>query len=332
MDMDGISPRLCPGDDNTFYLAFTAAFFPNTDLLNVYRIEFEGNILDRWTVPGSVGDPTCYRMTRAQDGTLLLVGSWTSLQSTGRDFDMFVLRMEPTQGFIWFMNRYTDHSYTMGGWIEETPDGTYLTSGSAGSHIWAIEIDSNGNEIRRQTFYETPTQAIFDQTSSVQQMPGGGYVVSGKPVSFSPEFYYLGSHTGFSAGSQVWGGERGGRMFTPRVQSDGSILLYNELSPALISHLIRLGPDSITLWDERVQTQIGTVDQPLIKGTAYVGDSLAICVGIMNDNGPGSLDDQFYLCRIKGVGLAYNPGQPVGVKRRETLPALIAYPNPSSEV
>ena len=48
----------------------------------------------------------------------------------------------------------------------------------------------------------------------------------------------------------------------------------------------------------------------------------------MKDDSPSSLDDQFYFCRIQGVGLPYNPGQPMGVKRAAGLPALVAYPNP----
>jgi hypothetical protein len=47
-------------------------------------------------------------------------------------------------------------------------------------------------------------------------------------------------------------------------------------------------------------------------------------------NFPSPNNEDYYFARIRGIGVPYNPGQPVAAKTRyKGLPTLIAYPTPT---
>lgn len=323
-------PHLSIGANQSFYMVLTLPPDPGQDQLIVIHFNYSGRILNQWTLPNSSDGPVCQRVHLTWDGSLLLIGNRPASIGSGGITDMFVSRLEPTLGLVWFDKRFHDDPHTTGSSIEETSTHTYVASGSAGSRIWAIEIDSLGTELRRQTFYDTPTRAVMGTMSMVQQAPNAKWVVSGTPVSFTPTFYYLGCFSGFSLPMRLWGGERRlSESFAPKIQSDGSLLFFYDKNG--YGNLARLGSDSSLTWDVRFQSQISTQTYPVLLSYTYVGDSTVIGVGRMKRLGSGNYGNEFYICRINNVGLPYNPTQPTATKAHiKGLPMLIAYPSPAT--
>ena len=263
------------------------------------------------------------RLNRVQmlsEGTVLIAGTIPSFQP-GRQSDMFVARVQPEFGIIYFFKRFTEHPYTLGNHIEITPQGTYLASGTAGSRIWAVEMDSLGNELRRGTFYTTPTRIVFNETACVKQAPCGRYVVSGTMQS-TLTTYYLGMYSSWM-GSRLWGHESSGRCLPPHVNQDGSTVSYSASSAGAL--VTKMNVDSSQVWQARFDGRIAPGVQ--VSALAYLTDSTVVAVGWTNDNN-SPLRQDFYLSRIAGVGVPYNPATPVATKPQAYQVQPKPYPNP----
>jgi predicted secreted protein len=322
---NGSNPRICKGYGSTIFLSFTEYVFLRSDDINLMQFNEEGDSLNCWLI-SNTPSTDINRIIQARDSSLLLVGQAPPSKGISGTGDMIIIHLEPTYGFVWFNNHYRDNSYTMGSWIEETPDSTFIASGMAGSHIWAIEIDRDGNEIQRQTFYQDPNFYVFDNTSAVQQAPDGRFIVSGSPISAPTSFYYLGSHESFTSPQKIWGGETlPVTGLPPHVQADGSILVYRNRNAK--RYLSRLAQDSATIWDVFVQSQLSN-QQPHLYAFAYLSDSVGVGVGYIDIPNINNQGYDFYICRIQNLGQPYNPTAVKPLAKRSGLPSLIAYPTP----
>ena len=226
----------------------------------------------------------------------------------------------------------TDHPYTQGFHIEPTPRGTYLASGTAGSRIWAIEIDSNGTEIRRQTFYQTPSLRIF-QEGTVKQATDGRYLVAGTYDTSNDSFSYLGSYDGFS-GTTVWGGEKKEYALAPNILSDGSFIYYNYTYSAgqRNQYFTKYDKDSGLVWQVPTVVQFGA-STIRMNAFAYNADSSVTAVGYLNyTNTPTpQLRQDFYIARISGVGVPYDPTTPVATRPQlGSRGGISIWPQPAS--
>jgi hypothetical protein len=324
----GDKPRMCKGPNNTVYVAFCNPYFSSTSSsLFIVKFDGNGNLLNTWPIQGTPGFSILEKIITATDGSIIFIGANPPPFGTPGILDMVVGKVEPTNGFLLFNNQYSDHPYSLATWIEETPDGTFIASGTAGSRIWAVEIDSNGVELQRQTFYRTPTQALLDQFGAVQQAPDGRFIVSGMTISYSPFFYFLGSFGGsFAAPTRIWGGEKPGVILPTRVQADGSLLVFT--ADSFNYYFSRLRADSSEMWKVLIQSQL-TIKQPILKAFAYSGDSIGIAVGSLDDPNTFNADEEFYFCRIRGLGQPFNPTSVKPKGRKAGLPPLIAYPTPT---
>lgn len=326
----GLGPKLCPGDSEGLYLITTITFTPpiNTDaFLMLCKVDYQGQLLWRMPIPGGSGITTrVRRLIKAGNGDLLVVGKQGAMQGTGNTDDMFVLRIDPLNQLIKWKKQYNNNPRTSGNWIEQTPAGTFLASGAAGSRIWAIEIDSNGGEIQRQSFYQTPTLAVFGETACVKQAPGGRYIAAGSPLNYSPGFYFLGSYSSFSSSSKEWGGEKSPAVcLPPHIQADGSLVFYNGRGNTN-RYLTKLAGDSSIVWDRLLGSQFGSFS-PGIAAFSYLSDSSVIAVGSYYSSATAQ---DFYFCLIRNVGVPFNPAEPVANRpRHKGLPPLIAYPTPT---
>ncbi len=314
-------PRLVRGDSGRIHVLC------NSDTgnlaFNFLTVNYEGNVLShqQFLQPQQF---YVQRAIRARSGLIYACG-FSGSETPGNLEDMTIVCIDPSIGLMLWRKRYTDHPYTRGGWIEETPRGTFLASGHAGSRIWAVEIDSAGGEIQRQTMFQTPSLRIFNEDAGVQQMPGGGYFVSVSAMS-SPSPFYIGIHSGLSPSSHVWGGEQTGNCLPAHINQDSSVVLFSYVNSS--RRLIKLRYDSSVVWEAPITSSLGS-NSLSIYSFAYQADSSVVGVGAISI--PGNQDQDFYLCRIKGVGVPYNPGEPVANKPRyKGLPQLIAYPTPTA--
>ncbi|MEJ1929674.1 T9SS type A sorting domain-containing protein [Nostoc sp. NIES-2111] len=326
----GGAARLCSGDSAGFYMIATSSFVPPTSYdgeATLFKISYDGTVLWQRSVLGTDANTVTQKAIRTRNGNILIVGIRDSFTNPPNLYDMFVIGMD-TAGLVYFNERYNDHQRTYGNYIEETPRGTFLASGAAGSRIWAIEIDSMGREIQRQTLYQTPTRAILNETACVKQAPGGRFIASGNPLNYTPSFYYFASHAALST-SKVWGGENSpGGCLIPEVQEDGSILLLYGYGRGLFT---KYSADSSRIWQVPMPRNTPT-SGPYFNAFSYCSDSSAIIVGRYNDiNDPSNTAPDYYFTRIQGIGRPYIPSEPTATKAvYRGLPLLIAYPTPAT--
>ena len=256
------------------------------------------------------------------DRSLILAGS--TADTTGQATLVGYLARYDTLGNLVWATYLREHpSYTLLNHVEMTPQGTILASGTAGSRIWATEFTEDGSELRRATFYATPTRIIFDWAACVRQAPGDRYVVSGNTQA-SRIRRYLGLHQGW-AGPAVWGFERQefDCQLKPQVNQDGSVVYMTSIDPLFT--LSRRRADSSMAWSVDLTSTIGQNGADL-SAFAYLADSSAVAVG--RAFFPSTQLD-FYLARITNVGVPYRPWSPVtATKPKTSQPAPRPYPNP----
>lgn len=325
---DGNSPHICRNDSNSFYLISDIYEGLLLRQVMLFRIGFDGVIRDSSVVGVLLAPPV--KLIRASDGSLVYTGWAASLPGSGNWTDMVVVHLSP-HGQVYWQTRFSPHPYTMGNWVEETPDHRFLASGNAGSNIWAVEIDSGiGLPLRSQFFYQTPSRINFDEkTTCVQQAPGGRYIVSGNMFGSSHYRSYLACYSDFSSASKIWGGETmDSYSLPPHINQDSSIVLLSSTIQG--GFLYRIGKDSSIIWSRELSPSLGNSRPPMINSFSYQADSSAIGVGNEYYQGTGAWND-FYLCRIRNVGQPYNPAEPTDTKPRSVGPtSLSAYPTPAT--
>ena len=244
---------------------------------------------------------------------------------TGTGANVIGLSRIDTSGVVYWSRIVADHPRNnFCSHIEPTPEGTYIMSGTAGSRIWAMEFDSNGTELRRQTFYQTPSRSNFEN-ATVQQAPDGRFIVSGNYYSSLYKFY-IGRHLGWTV-NKDWGGEQNGYMVSPIILDDGSMVSNN--SAGQINSFTKVNADSLVQWST-----------PLPYSTPFTGvqiysyvfnqDSSTTAVGYYNN--VNSFDDEdFFVARISGVGVPYDPTTPVATKPQQGSKGGISiWPQPAS--
>ncbi|MEJ1929673.1 T9SS type A sorting domain-containing protein [Nostoc sp. NIES-2111] len=323
----GGAARLIHGDSVGFYLIATSSFTPPATRdgeVTLFKVGYSGQVLWQRGVLGTDTDCRTRKAIRTQSGNILIIGRRDAINNPGNLYDMFVIGMD-TAGLVYFNERYNDHQRTYGNYIEETPRGTFLASGAAGSRIWAIEIDSMGREIQRQTLYQTPTRAILDESARVKQAPRGRYIATASPLSYTPNFYYFGSHSSLSSTSKVWGGENSGRRcYQQQILDDGSIVLID-------GPMSKYRADSTLIWRVPLTRPTPTA-YPYHIAYAYLQDSSVVVVGRYEDvSDPANTAPDYYFARVQGIGRPYVPSEPTATKSvYRGLPLLIAYPTPAT--
>ena len=226
-----------------------------------------------------------------------------------------------SNGTLIWGNEMREHpDFTLCNHVEQTPRGTVLVSGTAGSRIWAAELTADsGRELRRATFYQSQGLIYFDyQMAWVSQAPNDRYLVGGTTSQYRG---YLGLHQGW-AGPKIWGGESLRNIDVRVVNQDGSIVFLNEQSTA--SRINRIRADSSLVWSIPNPSPVGSIGT---KFDAYASlpDSSAIGVGVVAYS--DSTDQDWYVSRISNFGIPYNPALATAAAK----PAPAAphpYPNP----
>ena len=306
----GYKAKILYSKRGSIYMVSHTATFPGQSELHFFELSGNGEVIqDRLVFLAGATQGTIIpnSIAFAPDSSIIVCGFIGSLRSSGNTQDMWVARIEPQSGLTYWINRYNDHPYTLGFHIEPTPRGTYLASGTAGSRIWAMEFDSNGTELRRQTFYQAPSRDIYKE-SAVQQAPDGRLIVSGY-YGGSQNAFYLASHDGWST-RKFWGGEQGGYIPKPTILDDGSVA-FNDLR-RLQSFFTKIDKDSSLQWSTPLPYSSNFTGVRL-KDLVFNQDSSTTAVGYYSDL-RNSFAEDYFVARISGVGVPYDPTTPVATR------------------
>lgn len=214
---------------------------------------------------------------------------------------------------------------------EHMANGHYLVSGTLGRRIYGYEVDTAGNEIGQKTYYETPSNLIFDEGAVLQAWRKSS-LSYGFYINSSNQYVgYFGRHD--SLGHRIWGGETTGELVNNIITNrENSFLISKNGNSASLS---RLTKDSIQLW--KVSLSTPGVNR-FLYGICFTENDTGIVYGYYRAQSSGNQGEQFYIAKIAGVGTAYDPTHPedtVTVSAQEKLfrpkDAPVLYPNPVCE-
>lgn len=322
MYLDHASSRLCRLSNGEVYVMGTGQDFLFYPQFQLGKIDPEtGRLIDIRLLQGySRAYITVKRVIEGPENSLIFCGLGPD---TGSSANVgYLARYDRQGGLIWSKIMREHPSNTFCNWVEMTTRGTLIVSGSAGSRIWAAELTADsGREVRRTTFYQTPSLIYFDEWSSVRQAPRDQFVVSGSNQRYRS---YLGLYQSWG-GSRIWGSEHRGTSRLGQVNLDGGLVYFEALTPNF--SLIRIRNDSTIYWSTPFP-QRAMQENTLINSFSFSLDTIGIAVGSIGF--PGWEYDNWYVARITNMGIPYDPSTVVSAKPEISVKPY-AYPTPCRE-
>ena len=314
------TPYLCRGDSGEVFILVRLGFTSRN--IQVIKIDYEGNILDEFSVPNN-SDIGFAKILYTKKKELLLIG-----RNFGITRDSMQIIKLNRNGIVLINNNFSGGgTITTGNYIEETPNGTYLASGTTSSNIWAVELDSNGNQIQQGLLYRNSQNLVFSNVA-VKAAPDNRFIAAGN-FGISNGGYYLGSHDGLT-NIKNWGGEEAGISLPPIILNEGSFVhyVYKLVGGIRTQYFTKYSPDSIVIWRVPMTSSFGALSGQF-SAYSFLDDSSVIAVGQLNYNSPTSQD--FYIARISGVGVPYDPTTPVATKPQlGSRGGISIWPQPAS--
>lgn len=312
------TPHCVAGENGLVYVVAPEAIAPYRLRLTI--LDTNGNIFFRRTLDSSGEAPNIQKLIRTKDSNFIAIGSQRGF-GTPLTVDMYAIKFDWLGNVIW-NQRYNGNPNSGGNHIEEIPGNQFLLSGNAGSRIWRIKIDSAGNVLEDNFLYQTPSLVNFDEKASIKEHPFQKRVLNGN-ISSSSSRYYFGLHNS-SNNQKDWGGEQGGGIQKPYLNTEGNIL---QMRANFGYWLNNYNADSSINWSVTFTGKFGAQNF-FLNQAIYLPDSSAVFVGKLGYIFTSQADD-FFFCRIKNVGVPYDPS--IHVSNREILKGetLLPYPNPS---
>ena len=318
----GEDPAICRGENGVVYVMCKLAFTSSN--LQIFKLDYDGNILSQFSLIDT-GATYSSKIRYSKDGNLLITGG--RLGST-RD-SMRIIKANRIGLVLWDKTYSGGGTVSSGEYLEETPNGTYLASGTTSSNIWAIEVDSNGNQLRQGLLYRNSRNFLFTDVA-VKSAPVNRFIATGNFGSGATRSYYFGSHNLLTS-AKHWGGETiRGTIFPPYVNNDLTIVYFkSNLDGPMFT---KIDADSNLIWQVRINSTLGVDIGVRPLAICYNSDSSAIMVGWTNDNN-SNLGRDFYAARISGVGVPYDPTTPLATKPQlGSKGGISLWPQPSGGV
>jgi hypothetical protein len=152
------------------------------DSIDIFLIKTDanGNIIWAKTY-GGINWDEAYSVQQTSDGGYIVAGYTESFGAGG---DILLIKTDANGNIIW-AKTYGGINWDEAHSVQQTSDGGYIVVGytysfGAGSNIFLIKTDANGNIIWAKTY----RGISGDEAYSVQQTSDGGYIVAGRTYSF----------------------------------------------------------------------------------------------------------------------------------------------------
>lgn len=267
---------------------------------------------------------------KTKDEGLMLSGYKGSLNVSHTD-SMFAMKVNFLLEQEWAY-KYSNlaNAFYRGQHVEPMANGNHLVSGALGKRIYGMELDSNGFLVNEKTFYQTPSNRVFNSARLCQ---GFGNTFFSQAYYLNGSNQYVGHFARHDVlGNKIWGGEQTGMIYNGLVLNREGSVIFGRNGPDGV-RAFRISKDSSVIWDFQLGAFAGAYRY--INDLCFTVPDTGIMYGFFNQNS-GNLGNQFWIAKIAGVGTAYDPTHPddtVSIQEKIFKPkdSPVLYPNPTTE-
>lgn len=244
------------------------------------------------------------------DGGFIITG-WTFSQGGGYLGNALLLKVDSLGNETWskaFGGSDVDRGYS----VQQTADGGYILTGYTSSFgaglddMLLIKTDNLGNETWKKTFGGSGR----DYGNSVQQTPGGGYIITGYTLSFGAGaddvWLVKTDYNGIEEWNKTFGGTSSDVGYSVKVTNDGGYII--------VGHTLSYGAGVHDVWLIKTSTEIPV--QVDVFSSTVNGNNVVIkwsTVSEINNKGfeversrKGTPEQWEFLAFIEGNGTSNN--------------------------
>lgn len=267
---------------------------------DVYLIKTDASGNEEWYQTFGGSDDDCGEsVQQTGDGGYIITG-YTETYGAG-ERDVYLIKTDASGNEEWYQTHGgSDWDY---GWsVQQTQDEGYIIAGETASYgvgfdVYLIKTDVAGNE----EWYQTHGGSYFDAGLSVQQTADGGYIVTGRTLSYGagPDDVYLVKTD--ASGSEEWIQIFGGGRFydvgnSVQQTTDGGYIIAGWTDFNLVAWLDVYLIKTNSLGSEEWSQMIGGDSYDRGLSVQQTEDGGYIVAGYTNSYGAGNTD--VYLIRI----------------------------------
>ena len=261
---------------------------------DVYLIKTDENGDSLWTKTygGSSVDFGLFVKQTTDDG-FIIAGGTESYGNGGRD--VYLLKTDTNGDTLW-TKTFGGSVFDVGTCVQQTTDSGYIIIGGTNSFgngnrdAYLIKTDANGDTLWTKTFGGT----AFDLGNSVKQTTDGGYIITGRTVSFGAgdkDVYLIKTD---SIGAELWYQTFGGSAFdlgnSVKQTSDGGYIIAGGTNSSgsgdRDAYLIKTNASGSELWSRT----FGGASFEVANSLQLTSDGGYIIIGGTDSFGNGDRD------------------------------------------